>query len=44
MQEGDVPLTYANIDSIIDEYDFAPSTSIEEGIQKFVDWYKDYTN
>ena len=39
MQSGDVPLTYANIDDLVDEYGFHPSTSIEQGISKFVEWY-----
>jgi UDP-glucuronate 4-epimerase len=41
MQSGDVPLTFAVIDDLIDEYGFHPSTSIEEGISKFVKWYLD---
>ncbi len=39
MQSGDVPLTYADIDDLVDEYGFHPGTSIEQGISKFVDWY-----
>lgn len=39
MQSGDVPLTYADIDDFVDEYGFCPSTSIEQGISKFVEWY-----
>jgi UDP-glucuronate 4-epimerase len=39
MQSGDVPLTFADIDDLVDEYGFHPSTSIEEGISKFVQWY-----
>jgi UDP-glucuronate 4-epimerase len=39
MQSGDVPLTYADIDDLINEYGFHPGTSIEHGISKFVDWY-----
>jgi len=39
MQSGDVPLTYADIDDLVDEYGFHPSTSIEKGISKFVKWY-----
>lgn len=39
MQSGDVPSTYADIDDLVDEYGFHPSTSIEQGISKFVDWY-----
>ena len=39
MQSGDVPLTYADNDDLVDEYGFHPSTSIEQGISKFVEWY-----
>ena len=39
MQSGDVPLTYADIDDLVNEYGFQPSTSIEQGISNFVDWY-----
>tara|TARA_B100000795_G_C22785602_1_gene434452 strand:- start:1141 stop:2148 length:1008 start_codon:yes stop_codon:yes gene_type:complete len=40
MQPGDVPTTFADIDELISDHDFHPSTSIEEGINKFVDWYR----
>lgn len=40
MQPGDVIETYADIDDLIDEIGFKPSTSIEDGINKFVEWYK----
>ncbi len=42
MQAGDVPITYADIDELVDDIGFKPETSIEEGIEKFVDWYKKY--
>ena len=42
MQAGDVPITYADIDELVDDIGFKPETSIEEGIGKFVDWYKQY--
>ena len=42
MQAGDVPITYANIDDLVDDIDFKPDTSIEDGITKFVNWYKAY--
>jgi UDP-glucuronate 4-epimerase len=40
MQAGDVPVTYADVDELILDTGFKPSTSIECGIHKFVDWYK----
>ena len=39
MQDGDVPITYADIDSFIEDYGFKPETSIEDGIKEFVKWY-----
>ena len=42
MQPGDVPITYADVDELIQDTGFKPSTSIEEGIGKFVEWYKAY--
>jgi UDP-glucuronate 4-epimerase len=42
LQDGDVPATYANVDDLINDVGFKPSTSIEEGVSHFIDWYKDY--
>ncbi|WP_407542128.1 NAD-dependent epimerase (plasmid) [Deinococcus radiomollis] len=42
MQDGDVPATYANVDDLIRDTGFKPSTSIEEGVGRFVDWYLEY--
>lgn len=42
IQPGDVPETFADIDALEKEIGFRPSTSIEDGIGKFVDWYRDY--
>lgn len=42
MQPGDVLRTYADVSDLEKDIGFKPKTSIEEGIQKFVDWYKDY--
>ena len=42
MQNGDVVATYANIDALVDAVGFKPATPLKEGIQKFVDWYKEY--
>tara|TARA_Y200000002_G_scaffold357176_1_gene339515 strand:- start:151 stop:1167 length:1017 start_codon:yes stop_codon:yes gene_type:complete len=41
MQDGDVPFTFANIDELIETTGFSPNTSIESGMKKFVEWYKD---
>ncbi len=42
MQPGDVYETCADITAIAADYGFAPSTPIEEGLARFVAWYKDY--
>ncbi len=42
MQPGDVAATYANVDDLIADTGFKPNTSIEEGISRFVDWYREY--
>jgi UDP-glucuronate 4-epimerase len=42
MQAGDVPATFADIDSLQQSVGFKPNTSIEFGMQQFVDWYRDY--
>ena len=42
LQPGDVPGTYADVDALIDYVDYSPSTSIETGIENFINWYKDY--
>ncbi len=42
MQPGDVHETFANIDAISHDYGFAPRTSLEQGIPRFVDWYRGY--
>jgi UDP-glucuronate 4-epimerase len=42
MQPGDVPATYADVDDLIRDVGFKPSTSIEDGVAKFVDWYQSY--
>lgn len=41
-QPGDVPDTYADVDDLIRDLDYKPVTPIEEGVQRFVDWYRDY--
>lgn len=42
MQAGDVPATFADIDSLKEEVGFKPDTNIEYGMQQFVDWYIEY--
>ncbi|MFD2098110.1 NAD-dependent epimerase [Corallincola platygyrae] len=42
IQPGDVPATYADIDDLNKAVGFHPSTPIETGVQRFIDWYRDY--
>jgi UDP-glucuronate 4-epimerase len=42
IQPGDVPATYADVEDLVRDVGFKPSTSIKEGIGKFVEWYQTY--
>lgn len=42
LQPGDVPETYANVEDLFNAIDFKPSTQIQDGVNKFVDWYLEY--
>jgi len=42
LQPGDVPDTYANVDSLIEDVNYRPNTPIEVGISRFVEWYRGY--
>ena len=42
MQPGDVPATYADVDALAQDVGFRPSTSIEDGVKKFVEWYREF--
>lgn len=42
LQPGDVPDTYADVDALVADVAYSPSTSIETGIARFVDWYRDF--
>ena len=42
LQPGDVPRTYADVDALVRDVGFRPSTPIEEGVRKFVAWYRDF--
>jgi UDP-glucuronate 4-epimerase len=44
MQAGDVPNTYADIESLNQAVGYVPMTSIEVGVPRFVEWYRDYYN
>ena len=42
LQPGDVPNTFAEVQSLVDDVGYKPDTSIEIGVRRFVDWYLDY--
>lgn len=42
MQPGDVPVTYADTSALERDFDFKPSTSLQEGLRKFAEWYKEF--
>jgi UDP-glucuronate 4-epimerase len=42
MQPGDVKETFADISAIERDHGFQPTTSIDEGVPRFVDWYREY--
>lgn len=44
IQPGDVPATYASTDLLAQAVGFRPQTSLEDGLQKFADWYVSYYN
>ena len=42
LQPGDVPDTYADVDALIEDVGYRPSTPVEVGVKHFVDWYLSY--
>ena len=44
MQQGDVPDTWADAEDLVREVGYRPDTPVEEGVRRFVDWYRDYYN
>jgi UDP-glucuronate 4-epimerase len=42
MQPGDVPRTFADIDDLMKDVSFKPATSVEDGIRRFIEWYREY--
>ena len=42
MQPGDVYQTYADVTDLVNDFDFKPATSIEVGLGRFAEWYKEY--
>ena len=42
MQPGDVPDTYADVSDLVSDLGYKPATQLEDGVRKFVEWYKDF--
>jgi len=42
LQPGDVPDTFADVQALVDDVGYKPNTSIEQGIERFVTWYRAY--
>jgi UDP-glucuronate 4-epimerase len=42
MQDGDVLKTFADVSELEQQFDYHPTTSVEVGVQLFVDWFKSY--
>jgi UDP-glucuronate 4-epimerase len=42
LQPGDVPDTYADVEALIEDVGYRPNTPIQQGIQRFVEWYRQY--
>jgi UDP-glucuronate 4-epimerase len=42
LQPGDVPDTYANVDDLVADMGYKPATQVEDGVNRFVAWYRDY--
>jgi len=42
LQSGDVPDTFADVSDLIRDVDYKPDTSVEDGIARFVEWFRDY--
>ncbi|MEX0738030.1 MAG: NAD-dependent epimerase [Pseudohongiella sp.] len=42
LQAGDVPSTFANVDDLVEDLDYRPATPVQQGIDNFVVWYRDF--
>lgn len=42
MQPGDVPVTYADVNELVKDFGFKPNTSIQDGLDRFAKWYKEF--
>ena len=42
MQSGDVQETFSDISRLVADFDFRPATSLQAGVEQFVQWYRGY--
>ncbi|MBX3141226.1 MAG: NAD-dependent epimerase [Trueperaceae bacterium] len=42
IQPGDVPATYADVDALVEDVGFKPSTPLDVGVRRFISWYREY--
>jgi UDP-glucuronate 4-epimerase len=42
MQPGDLPATCADVEDLMRDVGYRPSTSIEDGVHRFVSWFREY--
>jgi UDP-glucuronate 4-epimerase len=42
LQPGDVPDTYADVQDLVNDVGYKPNTTVEDGIARFVEWYRDF--
>ena len=44
LQPGDVPATWADVSDLVEDLDYQPATTVQEGVERFIAWYKEYYN
>lgn len=42
LQPGDVPDTYADVQDLVEQFDYQPATTVKEGVERFIEWYRAY--
>ncbi|MHC4237154.1 MAG: NAD-dependent epimerase [Planctomycetota bacterium] len=44
IQPGDVPATWADVTDLVEDLDYQPDTTIQDGVERFIAWYKEFYN
>ena len=44
IQPGDVPDTFADVDDLVNQFDYKPNTSVQKGVENFTKWFIEYNN